>query len=89
MDLCVHVERKYSVLCHSFIFSVYRRNLLSEDSLARQREISKEEKKLKAIKQKVTVLQSCFLIVNVGRFANGRFANVSSQFANVINIYDV
>ncbi|XP_027041472.1 sentrin-specific protease 1-like [Pocillopora damicornis] len=28
------------------------RNLLSEDSLARQREISKEEKKLKAIKQK-------------------------------------
>ena len=42
-----------AVICYCF---VYRRDVLSDDNLSRQREISREERKLKAIKQKVSSL---------------------------------
>lgn len=39
------------------IRSVYRKDVLSEESLLRQREIAKEERKLKAVKKKVILFE--------------------------------
>ena len=40
---------------HVFVFVVFRRDLLSEENLVRERDISKEQRKLEELKQKVFV----------------------------------